>query len=451
MTTSGIPSNRPSNPTTNPTTSLTGSSAMDIHRLLDEAFAGVEMTRERQDLKEEIRANLVARVADLQSHGTAPGAAARRAMDELGDVRDLLDDGDPAPGAPAPPWEGEWVRSDPAFVIRAALASVVVTAAAGVLVVAATATTLSFALQVAAVVVAALAVGALTSDALCQETTSNHPVPTGRALGYGVASTLGVGGLGSGWLSVRDLDPSDLDMPWLIGGVVLILAAVVLFVYLGATQTNRHKPWVVRMQASQAGTGDRFARDPATPPARGDADGDRRKAEGRTRSQVAAAGRCHQRDGPGRQQHEDGRGGHVSQPGRQDIRPTAGPAGRVAPPVRRRNMSSRSSVSTWNEVGATPAWTGSATARSGLRSAVSAVVVSRQAPAAGYGRIMGTRRNLLMGAGAAGGLVALRATWPAYGATADTPRTHQAARPAASDRVVSPGTTLVSTRNTAST
>ena len=35
----------------------------DIHRLLDEAFAGIEMTPDAQDLKEEVRANLVARTA----------------------------------------------------------------------------------------------------------------------------------------------------------------------------------------------------------------------------------------------------------------------------------------------------------------------------------------------------------------------------------------------------
>ena len=46
----------------------------DIHRLLDEAFQGVEMTPDAQDLKEEVRANLVARTAELE----AAGAASRR-------------------------------------------------------------------------------------------------------------------------------------------------------------------------------------------------------------------------------------------------------------------------------------------------------------------------------------------------------------------------------------
>ena len=37
------------------------SSGGDLHRLLDEAFAGIEVTPEIQDLKEEIRGNLLAR------------------------------------------------------------------------------------------------------------------------------------------------------------------------------------------------------------------------------------------------------------------------------------------------------------------------------------------------------------------------------------------------------
>ena len=63
----------------------------DIHRLLDEAFAGIEMTPDAQDLKEEVRANLVARTAELEAAGRSSADAARQAIAELGDVRDLLD------------------------------------------------------------------------------------------------------------------------------------------------------------------------------------------------------------------------------------------------------------------------------------------------------------------------------------------------------------------------
>ena len=48
--------------TTRPSTS-----ALDVHRLLDEAFAGVLMTPDLQDLKEEMRANLVARTGEIEA------------------------------------------------------------------------------------------------------------------------------------------------------------------------------------------------------------------------------------------------------------------------------------------------------------------------------------------------------------------------------------------------
>src|SRR6185436_17655471 len=43
----------------------------------------------------------------------------------------------------------------------------------------------------------------------------------------------------------------------------MVLVGAVVFTYLGVTQTNRHKPWVVRQQAEYAQVGDRFAKDPA--------------------------------------------------------------------------------------------------------------------------------------------------------------------------------------------
>jgi hypothetical protein len=95
-------------------------------------------------------------------------------------------------------------------------------------------------------------------DALRQETTTNYPVTRARAIGYTGASTIGIGALGGGlgyWWSG--------DLPWLVAGAVLLLASIVAFTYLGVTQTNRHKPWVVREQRRHEAAGDRFERDPA--------------------------------------------------------------------------------------------------------------------------------------------------------------------------------------------
>jgi hypothetical protein len=104
----------------------------------------------------------------------------------------------------------------------------------------------------------ALAGGYVVGDALRQETSSNHPVSRARASGYGLATALGLAGLGSaaGYIPER-------TMPWLVVGGALLVSSIVMFTYLGATQTNRHKPWVVREMARHELAADRFEQDPA--------------------------------------------------------------------------------------------------------------------------------------------------------------------------------------------
>lgn len=235
-----------------------GGSDMDVHRLLDEAFADVEMTPERQDLKEEVRANLMARVAELQAGGLPGGAAARRAVEELGDVHTMIDGTEPpGRGAATPPWPHR-VRPRPEFVLRTVVLSAIGVAGLAVLTLAAAVGDVPLGGELAAVLAVAVTAGAVTADALCQETTSNHPMPVGRAVAYGIGVLLILAGLGGGWRYVR----GD-GLGWLIGGAVPVLVAVGLLSYLGATQTNRHKQWVMRMQESHAAVGDRFTEDPA--------------------------------------------------------------------------------------------------------------------------------------------------------------------------------------------
>jgi hypothetical protein len=231
--------------------------APHLHRMLDEVFAGVEMSTERQDLKEEIRANLIARVAELEASGADPDVSARRAIDELGDLRSALDLTGPAPDAKAPDWAQQQVRPRPAYLLRTIVLATVAAAALAVLVLAATVASIAVGVQLIAVLVLALAAGAGTADALCQETTSNHPMPVGRAVGYGAGTALVLTALGAAWLWLR----GD-DLPWLIAAGILALAGIALLAYLGATQTNRHKAWVLRVQASHAEVGDRFTTDP---------------------------------------------------------------------------------------------------------------------------------------------------------------------------------------------
>ncbi|GAB3392930.1 hypothetical protein GCM10027568_21090 [Humibacter soli] len=225
----------------------------DIHRLLDEAFAGVEMTPETQDLKEEVRANLVARVDDLEAAGVSPTDAASRAIAELGDVHELL--GEPeaasaraASGTPAAVAQNGYtalalrnrVRPKPGFVVRTVVWSVMIVAGVTLAILGATAVLpLPAGPVIALLGVASTGLGLLVGDALSQETTTNHPMPQNRAAGYGLASFLTLYGLGFAGLVALGALPV-----WCIVFAALgVIAAIILYAFLGATQTNRHKAW----------------------------------------------------------------------------------------------------------------------------------------------------------------------------------------------------------------
>lgn len=236
----------------------------DIHRLLDEAFQGIDMTPDAQDLKEEVRANLVARVDELESAGVAPADAARQAIAELGDVRALLDESpDASPRAPANDYaalqQRHRVRPQPGFVVRIVAWSAVAVAAitlgllgaVGVL-------PIPVGAQIGIFGLASTALALIVSDSLSQETTTNHPMPQNRAASYALATFLGAYGLGFTGLVISGALP--------VWGVVFaalgVIASIVLFAFLGATQTNRHKAWT--REALRNEPPNRFEREPET-------------------------------------------------------------------------------------------------------------------------------------------------------------------------------------------
>jgi len=242
-----------------------------VHRLLDEAFAGVEPSPEVQDLKEEIRANLEARAAELQASGVTPDDAARRAFDELGDVRAILADAQAdveaqTGGARRTPTQEasavaqqQRVRPKPRFVLGVVLASLVCTALvvfaafdpAGVL-------DLPGILVAMLLLMASSAAGFVVGLSLSQETTTNHPMPSHRAGGYYLASALTVYGLLLILFTV--LGTFDSWM-YAVAGVAVVAGGGV-FVGLGVTQTNRKKAWVRQVARDHGSVGDRFERDP---------------------------------------------------------------------------------------------------------------------------------------------------------------------------------------------
>jgi hypothetical protein len=232
-------------------------SAMEIHRLLDEAFVGVDVTPEVQDLKEEMRANLVVRVAELEQAGVPAEVAAQRAMTELGDIRAVVGELEPTNGATAP-WVRHRVRPRPGYVVRTVILAAVGVAALAAMVVPVFGPAVPLVWQVVSTAVIAMIAGVIAADALRQETTTNYPVPVARAVGYGGATVLAVAGAGFAALCLR-----ELPLAWLVGGGLAVVVSVVAFTYLAATQTNRHKPWVVRLHTAQQAAGDRFTEDPA--------------------------------------------------------------------------------------------------------------------------------------------------------------------------------------------
>jgi hypothetical protein len=228
-----------------------------IHRLLDEAYAGIDMTPDVQDLKEEMRADLTVRVAELEQSGLSAEAAARRAIDDLGEISSIVDEMQGVAG-PRSPWAATRVRPKPAFVVRTVLLATVALGALTVVGLGLAGHGVQLNATVGSAAVLTVVAGVVVADSLRQETTTNYPLPRGRAVRYGIAAALGVAGIGVALMYLP-----DAKLPWLVAGGLAALVSIVAFTYLGVTQTNRHKPWVVRMQTEHAQIGDRFTNDPA--------------------------------------------------------------------------------------------------------------------------------------------------------------------------------------------
>lgn len=238
----------------------------DIHRLLDEAFRGVEMTPDAQDLKEEVRANLVARVAELEASGRSSTDAAEQAIAELGDVRELLGDADAATGGTARAPESAQalflrhrVRPKTGFVVRVVVWSIAFVVGLTLATLGATGVLpLPIGPIIALLGVAATGVGLIVGDSLSQETTTNHPMPQNRASIYALASFLAMYGLGFGGLVAL----GALPMWAIVFAALGVIASIILFAFLAASQTNRHKAWTRHVQADTPPN--RFEEEPET-------------------------------------------------------------------------------------------------------------------------------------------------------------------------------------------
>jgi len=242
---------------------------ISIHRLLDEAFAGIAPSPAVQDLKEELRANLLARVEELEAAGTPAAEAARRAFDELGDVSALVGD---AASDTTPAWARNRVRVAAGFVVRATIIPIAAAVALAIGVLALCGIVPGDAALASGLFAAfAFLIGWITGDSLAQETSQHFAMPRGRATGYGAGVALvllGAATLALCWTG----GPLWL---WLAFGGLLLLAGIGALAGLGATQTNRTKPWALAYSAQwskdfqqqhlgewSTPSGDRFSRDP---------------------------------------------------------------------------------------------------------------------------------------------------------------------------------------------
>lgn len=233
-----------------------------IHRLLDQAFQGVDMTPDAQDLKEEVRANLMARADELETAGRSSSDAAREAVAELGDVRDLLGE---QSDAVAPTRADSYaalqqryrVKPRAGFVVRVVVWAIVAVVGITLGILGATGVLpLPLGPEIALFGFASSALGLLVGDSLTQETTTNHPMPQRRAGGYALATFLAAYGLGFGGLVAF----GALPMWGIVFAALGVIASIILFAFLGASQTNRQKAWTRQAQAREPEN--RFEREP---------------------------------------------------------------------------------------------------------------------------------------------------------------------------------------------
>lgn len=235
----------------------------NIHRLLDDAFDGVTMTADLKDLKEELRGNLASRAAELEAKGTDAATAAGLAFAELGDIHALIagvreesgrDGGRTVAAEAVIAAARNRVRPKSAFVLRTVLLSIALLGGATIVTLGALGL---IGWGWVGVAVLAVAVGFIVADSLQQETSQHFPSPVARAFGWGAASAAFAAGLGAGALLLAGLQP------WLIVlAAALTLAGLAGWVWLGVTQTNRLKPWVLDQNRAWVAD-DRFSQDPA--------------------------------------------------------------------------------------------------------------------------------------------------------------------------------------------
>jgi len=209
-----------------------------IRTHVDRLFVGIHETKQLQELKEEISTNLLDRVNDSVARGVAPELAFHTAVEELGDMTELVDSLKAAS-------ETKWAHGYPSrpFIDRSHVlgyitASVVVLL--GLLV-----GGYSY-LQETSIATAVLyfvpfllvAVPVFMYFGLTQETRHDYGMSSRRSLAYSLATEILILGLAASALEFYQGHPWSMLILTL--GPFVIVSAVI-FIYLGLTEKSRRK------------------------------------------------------------------------------------------------------------------------------------------------------------------------------------------------------------------
>ena len=214
---------------------------------VDRLFAGYEDTPDLRDFKEEITVNLQEHVKEYVRNGMSYDEAFEKATAELGDITAIADN-------VAKQKRSETIGQMYLKMYRSAKVPLTkgtaagLTAASGILLLAAGIALISFfngaesmSYYISAVLLS-FACGLYTYLDLTHETASHYAMKNGRALMYGVVCLVGV--LGAGLAVV-----SFLFDGWEMSAAISIMIALTLpavcgLIFLTATETERHKPWL---------------------------------------------------------------------------------------------------------------------------------------------------------------------------------------------------------------
>ena len=247
---------------------------MDPETYVRELFARYEPTPELDDFREEVLANLHARVAQLTDDGVAPADAARRAQSELGDIDEIAREMSRERIVDVYNHMYLHQRVRPSTRVVAGFVALAIVIALSALAIVVTLLDLSSAYGIARLGVLgwlgitgfSVAVGGTALLGVAHATTTHHPMAIRRALALGAGVTVAVlGALGAALLIVVTSPDGDrAAAPWIACGIILFLLGLGGAIVAGVTGTNRLKPWALREQQRQAELGvDNFSADPA--------------------------------------------------------------------------------------------------------------------------------------------------------------------------------------------